>query len=58
MVQDLRARVPAQAGAWGEVRGKAEAGWADHSQQDRAETVCAQAAEQRLLMLPDSHVTQ
>jgi len=46
MVQGQAARVPAQAGVWVEVKARArvEAGWADHLQQGRAETVCAQTA--------------
>jgi len=58
MVQGLRARDPAQAGVWVDVPEAAEAGWADHLQQGRAEVVSVQTAEQRLLMLPDSLVMQ
>ena len=58
MVQGLPARVPAQAGAWVEVRARVEAEWADHLQQGRAEIVSVRTAEQRLLMLLDSLVMQ
>jgi len=57
-VQGLPARVPAQAGVWVEGKAKVEAEWADHLQQGRAEIVSVRTAEQRLLMLPDSHVMQ
>ena len=46
------------AGVWGEAKAGVEAEWADHLQQDRAEIVSVQTAEQRLLMLSDSLVTQ
>ena len=50
--------VPAQDVVWDEARAKVEAGWADHLQQGRVEIVSVQTAEQQLLMLPDSLVTQ
>ena len=56
MVQGLQARVPAQAGVWGEV--KVEAGWADRLQQARAVIAYVRTAEQRLFMLQDSLVMQ
>ena len=58
MVQDLQARVPAQAGAWVETKVKVEAGWAGHLQQGRAVIVSVQAAGKELLMLQDSLVMQ
>jgi hypothetical protein len=51
MEQVLRARVPAQAGAWVEAKVKVEAGWAGHSQQARAVIVYVPTVEQRPLML-------
>jgi hypothetical protein len=56
MEQVLPAKDPAQDVVWGEGRAKVEAGWADHSQQGRAEIVSAQTAEVKSLMLPDSRV--
>ena len=58
MVQGLPAKVPAQAGAWVEVKDQVEAGWADHLPQGRAEAVSVRTVEQRLLMLQDSLVMQ
>jgi len=60
MVQARQVRDPAQVVEWDEakVRARVEAEWADRLQQDRAEIVCAQAAEQQLLILQDSHVMQ
>ena len=52
MVQGPPARVPAQAGAWVEVRARVEAEWAGHSLQDRVEIVYARAVVQRFLILP------
>jgi len=58
MVQGLPAGVPARAGVWAKDRARVEAGWVDHLRQGRAEIVSVRTAEQRLLMLPDSHVMQ
>ncbi len=58
MVQGLLVKGPAQAVVWVEARARVEAGWAGHLQQDRAEIVSVRTVEQRLLMLPDSLVTQ
>ncbi len=49
---------PAQDVVWDEARARVEAEWVDHLQQDRAEIVSVQTAEQRLLMLPGSRVIQ
>ena len=56
--QGLVVRVPAQAGVWVEARPRAEAEWVARLQQDRAEVVSVQNAEQRLGMLLDSLVMQ
>ena len=56
MEQVLPVRDPEQDVVWAEVRVRVEAGWVVHLQQGRAEIVSVQAAEQRLLMLPDSRV--
>jgi hypothetical protein len=53
-VQVLLVEDPAQDVVWDEARAKVEAGWADHLQQDRAEIVSVQTAEQRLLMSLDN----
>jgi hypothetical protein len=58
MVQDLQAKVPAQAGVWVEAKARVEAEWADHLQQGRAEVVFVRAVEQRSLILLDSLVMQ
>jgi len=58
MVQGLLARVPARAVVWVEAKAKVEAEWVGHLQQGRAEIVSVRTVEQRLLMLPDSLVTQ
>ena len=58
MVQGLAARVPVQAGVWVELKARVEAEWADHLRQGRVEVVYARTAEQRLLILPGSHVMQ
>ena len=58
MVQGLPVRVPAQAGVWVEARARAEAGWADHSPQDRAVVVSVLTAEQQSLILQGSLVMQ
>jgi len=58
MVQDLPARVPAQAGVWVEDRGKAEAEWADLLQQAQVVVAFARTAGTRQLMLLDSLVMQ
>jgi hypothetical protein len=58
MVQGLWVKVPAQAGAWVEVRAGVEAEWADHFQQDRVEVVYARTVEQRSPILLDSLVMQ
>ena len=55
MVQVLQVRGPALDAAWDGARARAEAGWADRLQRDRAETVCVRNAGPRLVMLPDSH---
>jgi len=57
-VQVLQAKVPVQAGVWGEPKGKVEAEWVDRLRPGRAEIVSARAAERQFLMLPDSPVTQ
>ena len=56
MVQARQVKDPAQVVGWDAVRARVEAGWAVPLQQGRAEIAYAQAAEQLLLMLPDSHV--
>ncbi len=56
MVRAQLVKDPAQDEVWDKARGKAEAEWADHLLQGRAEIVCARIAEQQLLTLPDSHV--
>ena len=58
MVQGRLAKGQAQDVAWDEARAKVEAEWEDRLQQGRAEIVCAQAVEQRLLILQDSRVMQ
>lgn len=47
-----------KAAVWVEVEARVEAEWAGRLQRDRAEVVCVRTAEQQLLMLPDSLVTQ
>jgi hypothetical protein len=56
MVQGRPARVPAQAGAWGEAR--AEAGWMGHLQQGRVEVASVRTVEKEWLMLRGSPVMQ
>ena len=56
MEQALPARVPVQAEAWVEEKAKAEAGWADHLLQGRAEPASAQNAVTKNLMLQDNLV--
>ena len=58
MEQGLPVKDPAQDVVWDKARARVEAGWADHLQQGRAEVVSARTAEQQLLMLLDSLVTQ
>jgi len=55
-VQGLAAKGPVQAGVWGEVRVKVEAGWADRLLQGQVEVVSVRNVEQQSLMLPDSLV--
>jgi hypothetical protein len=54
MEQVLWVKAPVQVGVWGDAKAKVEAGWADLSQQGRAEIAYAQAAAQRLPIQPDS----
>ena len=56
MEQDLPARDPVRAGAWGEARAKVEAGWADHLLQARAEPASARNAVTKNLILQDNLV--
>jgi hypothetical protein len=58
MVQGLRVKVRAQVEVWAEAKAKVEAEWADHLPQGRAGIVSARTAEQQLLMLQDSLVTE
>jgi len=51
MVQGLPARVPAQAGVWGEPKDRAEVEWVDRSPQDREEIAYARNVATRFLML-------
>ena len=51
-------RAPGQAGVWDEAKARAEAEWVARLQQDRAEVVSVQNAEQRLGILLDSLVMQ
>ena len=58
MVQDLPAKVPAQAVVWAEAADAAEAEWVGHLQQARVVIAYVRTAGQRLLMLSDSLVMQ
>ena len=57
-VQVLAAKGPAQDVVWDEARDKVEAEWADLIPRGRVVIAFARTAEQRLLMLPGSLVTQ